>query len=388
MTTDTLYYLLREGSTREEQWSWEDIEALHRSGELTAQARIFLPDEDRWALLSETRLSHSRPADGVHAGAASASGEDAASERAALEEAYREAVERIGADDALEALLDAGALAMQLGRREEAQGYFQQVLDRYPYHPRAAQEIKRRFAPAEQRKFRSLDRPAPVWDDLAGAAAMPLARGPIHFFAPALALAGLTMVPFGAVAITVFSYLWIFQIMEYTARGAVRTPEWNRALKDPARKVVRPVLLMAAVVVQWAALLIGAAALAMTAGGVKGVSLWSYMAGSPLFVVAAWVVAALYLPAATVSTGGFTGSVAKTLDPRRLVRMVGRMEHEYVYSVALLGVLVAAVATVRAITGSIPMAGNVMLGLALAYALPLAGLVLGRLLGRTGHVIS
>ena len=383
MTTDTLYYVLRDGSTREEQWSWDDIEALHRSGELTAKARIFLPDEDRWALLSETRLG-----DGARGDTDAVTTEEAASERAALEEAYREAVERIGVDDALEALLDAGALAIQIGRPEEARNYFQQVLNRYPYHPRAAQEIKRRFSPAEQRKFQSLERPAPVWEDLAGAAAMPLARGPIPFFVPAALFAGLAFIPLGGVAITVLSFLWVFQIMEYTARGAVRTPEWDRALKDPGRKLLRPALLMGAVVAQWAVLLVGVALVTMQVGGVKGEPVWSYMAGSPLFVVVVWIVAALYLPAATVSTGGFVGSVAKTLDPRCLVRMVGRMEHEYVYTVALLGVLVAAVAILRALTGPIPVAGNVVLGIALAYALPVAGLVLGRLLGRTGHVIS
>ena len=384
MTTDTLYYVLREGSTREEQWSWDDIESLRRTGELTAKARIFLPAEDRWALLSETRLGESERTDGVRAAA-----EEADSGRAALEEAYRDAIDRVGADiDTLEALLDAGVLAMQLGRREDAHQHFQQVLNMFPYHPRAAQEIKRRFSGAEQRKFRSLDRPAPVWDDLGGAVAMPLARGPIHFFAPALVLAGLTFVPLGGVAITVLSFLWIFQIMEYTARGAARTPEWTRAFADPVRKIIRPALLIGAVVAQWAVLLVGAAWLAMLAGGVKDQSVWGYMAASPLFVVAVWIVTALYLPAATVSTGGFVGSIAKTLDPRKLVRMVGRMEHEYVYTVALLGLIVAAVAILRAVTGSLPIVGNVVQGLALAYALPLAGLILGRLLGRTGHLIS
>jgi hypothetical protein len=383
MATDTLYYVLRAGSTREEQWSWEDIESLRRSGELSGDARIFLPDEDRWALLSETRIGGSAEDE------SDGGGDEEAAARAAMEEAYESAAGRIGVgDDVIEALLDAGVLAVQLDKREEARTHFQDVLNRYPYHPRAAQEIKRRFSIAEQRKFRSLDRPAPVWDDLGGAAAMPLARGPIHFFAPAVVLVGLSFVPHGHLATALIAFLWIFQIMEFTARGSTRTPDWNRAWADPVRKIVRPALLMGAVVGQWAAVLIGLAWLAMLAGGVKNQSVWSYMAGSPLFVVVSWIVAALYLPAATVSTGGFVGSVAKTLDPRKLVRMVGRMEHEYVYTVALLGVLVGAVALVRVFTASMPIVGNVVLGLSLAYALPLAGLILGRLLGRTGHVIS
>ena len=382
MTTDTLYYVLREGSTREEQWSWDDIESLLRSGELTGKARVFLPDEDRWALISETRLGHGDGESGDDGG-------EAASQRAALEEAYQAAVDRIGlGEGALEALLDAGVLALQLEKRDEARAHFQDVLNRFPYHPRAAQEIKRRFTVPEQRKFRSLDRPAPVWDDLGAAAEMPLARGPLHFFAPALVLGALTFLPYGEFALALLSFLWVFQIMEYTARGASRTPDWNRAWADPVRKILRPMLLMGAVVAQWALLLVGVARLAMLAGGVRGQGVLAYMAESPLFVVLAWVIGALYLPAATVSTGGFVGSVAKTLDPRRLVRMVGRMEHEYVYTVGLLGVLVAVVAVLRALTAPLPVAGNVVFGLALAYALPLAGLILGRLLGRTGHVIS
>jgi hypothetical protein len=104
--------------------------------------------------------------------------------------------------------------------------------------------------------------------------------------------------------------------------------------------------------------------------------------------VIASIVAVLYLPAAAVSMGGFVGSVAKTLDPRRLVRMVVRMEHEYVYSVAIIGLLFALAALLRGVTAGIPVVGNVITGMALAYVIPLCGLTLGRLLGRTGHVIE
>ncbi|MDH5628462.1 MAG: hypothetical protein OEY69_09235, partial [Candidatus Krumholzibacteria bacterium] len=94
MATDTLYYVLREGSTREEQWSWEDIESLRRSGELSGNARVFLPDEDRWALLSETRIGGTDDAD-PDGGA-----NEAAAARAALEEAYQAAIDRIDLDNA------------------------------------------------------------------------------------------------------------------------------------------------------------------------------------------------------------------------------------------------------------------------------------------------
>ena len=381
MITETLYYVLREGSTREEQWSWDDIESLLRSGELTGSARIFLPDETRWAFISETRLGALEgraPDDG-------AADEDTG--RAALEEAYQAALDRVPGGD-LEALLEAGTIALQIGRQEDAREHFQILLNRFPYHPRAAQEIHRRFSPAEQRKFRSLERPAPVWEDLGGAAAMPLARGPIHFLAPAAVFAALGFLPFAPVVTAIVSFLWVFQIMEYTARGALRTPDWDRAWRDPVRKLVRPLALMAIVVGQWAVVLAAIAWVAMLAGGVRNESVLHYMADSPPIVVVTWIIAALYLPAAAVSTGGFNGSAAQTIDPRRLVSMVIRMEHEYVYSAGLLCLVAVGVAVSHAFTGNIPVVGNLVAGFALAYALPLQGLILGRLLGRTGHLIS
>lgn len=105
-------------------------------------------------------------------------------------------------------------------------------------------------------------------------------------------------------------------------------------------------------------------------------------------MVTASVVAAVYLPAAMVSIGGFTGSVAKTLDPRRLVRTIIRMEHEYIYSVGLVAVIGLPVVVLRALTGGIPVAGAIISAVALAYAAPMWGLVLGKLLGRTGHLIE
>jgi hypothetical protein len=105
-------------------------------------------------------------------------------------------------------------------------------------------------------------------------------------------------------------------------------------------------------------------------------------------VVAASIVLALYLPAAFVSIGGFAGPVAKTLDPRRLVKTIVRMEYEYVYTVLIVAVIGIVTAIVCALTSGIPIARNFVLGAVLGYVTPAAGLVLGRLLGRVGHVIA
>ncbi len=383
MSADTLYYVLREGSTREEQWTWDEIEDLCRAGELSPKARIFLVDEDRWAPLAETRLATVAG----QRGRAAVAGDDEA--RTRLEAEYQAALDRAAVgEDVLEALLDAGSLAAQLGNKDEAREHFQRVLEQHPYHVRAAQEIKRRFSRSEQRSFRYLQRPAPAWEDLGGAAAMPFGRGPLYVLVPAAVFAGLSFLPFGWIATVVLAYIWAFQAMEYTARGSSRPPEWNRALQDPMGKLLRPAGLMAAVVLQWG-VLIGGVAWGMRAlERNHSVSIWGYLAGSPIFVVVAWVAALLYLPAAMASIGGFSGPVTKTLDPSRLVKSVARMEHEYVYTVLLLAVITGVVALVRALTAGLPVAGEVIFALTLAYAIPLAGLILGRLLGRTAHLIS
>jgi hypothetical protein len=385
MTTSTLYFVLREGSTREEQWTWEDIESLCRSGELTAGARIFLPEENRWAELGETRLA---PA-AQEAAPERVDTEAEAAEVQKLEAEYTAALERVETDvDDLEARLDAGVIAAQLGRREQAKTHFQSVLSRYPYHARAAQEVKRRFSKQELRTFRYLDRPSPIWEDLSDLATMPLGRGPLYIAVPAVLIALFSFLPFGGALITAFVFLWMFQAMEYTARGANKPPEWNRSFADPKHKLGRPALLMSIVALQLGVVLLGAARVVMALEGGKGQSTWSYITASPIFMVIASIVCALYLPAAFVSIGGFMGPVSKTLDPRRLVKTMVRMEHEYVYTVVIIAAIGIVTAIVCAIFSGIPVVRNIVTGAVLAYVTPATGLVLGRLLGRVGHVIS
>jgi hypothetical protein len=385
MTTgsETLYFVLREGSTREEQWSWSDVEELCRSGELTPRARIFLPDEERWATIEETRLA-------TNAGpAAPAKGSEEDERRASVEAEYKAALERVNEDpDLLEALLDAGNLASELGLREEARAHFQTVLHRYPYHARAAQEVHRRFNKAEQKSFRYLERPAPVWDDLGDLLRVPFARGPLYVAIPAAAFSALAWVPGGGLMCAALVFLWAFQVMEYTARGANKPAEWNRSFKDPWRKLGRPAALMAAVMAQGLLLMVGAALLAFRLKGAADMSLWSFAAQSPVMMVLGSLLGVLYLPAAMVSIGGFTGSMARTLDPRHLGRTIVRMEHEYVYTVFIVTGIGVALGVVRIVGGLVPVAGEIVFGTALACATPMIGLALGRLLGRMGHVIE
>lgn len=385
MTTasETLYYVLREGSTREEQWTWHDVEQLCRSGELTAQARIFLPQEERWATIEETRLAQAATGD-----AAEPAPEDV-QHRESAEQEYKAVLERIAEDpDLLEARLDAANLAAELGLRDDARAHFQTVLHRHPYHARAAQEIHRRFSKTEQKAFRYLDRPPAVWEDISDLWRIPFARGPLYVAVPAVAFAALAWVPGGQFVSAAIAFLWAFQVMEYTARGATRPAEWNRSFSDPWKKLVRPSALMAVVVAQWFLLVFVGATIAFKMKAPAGESLWSFANGSPVLLVLGSILGVLYLPAAIVSLGGFRGSVAKTLDPRRLGRTIVRMEHEYVYSVFLIAAVAIALVIVRLATGFIPVVGSIAMGAALACATPMWGLILGRLLGRMGHVIE
>jgi hypothetical protein len=195
-------------------------------------------------------------------------------------------------------------------------------------------------------------------------------------------------VPGGGLLSAALMFLWAFQIMEYTARGANRPAEWNRSFQDPWRKLARPAALMTAVVAQTALLLGVAALIAFRMKGVTGETPWSFASQSPVMLVLGSLLGILYLPAAMVSIGGFTGSVARTLDPRRLGRTIVRMEHEYVYTVFIMAALGVVLGVVKIVSGWIPLAGEIVFGVALACATPMIGLVLGRLLGRMGHVIE
>jgi hypothetical protein len=385
MTTssETLYYVLPEGSTREEQYSWNDVEQLCRSGKLTPRARIFLPDEDRWATIQETRLATE-----LNKGSSADAPEDGEG-RAGIEEEYKQALERIETEpDLLEAQLDAGILADELGRRDEARAHFQTVLHRYPYHARTAAEVHRRFNKVEQRKIRYLDRPAPVWEDILDLTRIPFGRGPLYVMVLTLAFGALSFVPGGWVISGAIAFLWAFQVMEYTARGGVKLPDWNRSFNDPWKKLLRPALLMGAVMAQWLVIVIGAAKVESALKHGAATSLWQYLTQSPVLLVVGSILGLLYLPAAMVSIGGFTGPVTKTLDPRRLLRTIVRMEHEYVYSVMLIAAIAVVLAVVRLVLGGIPVVVDLVFAWALAAATPMCGLILGRLLGRMGHVIE
>lgn len=379
MTVNTIcHHILRKGSTREERWGREELIEMFRSGELTPETKVYLDDQARWVDAAETDFA-----------VTAADVEEEDEDRQAIREEYENAQARLADEpESTELRIETAQLAVELGVRDEAREHFQFILNRHPYHPRTVKEIKRHYSRSECRSFRYLDRPEAVWDNLLDLPAFPFQRGLVYAVVPAVVAAALSFLSFGGAVILVLSYLWCFQVMEYAARGASQPPQWNRSLKDPWRKLGRPALLMGAMLAEWAVVFAGATVLMMLSDGEKTESMFAYFASSPLLVVLGSVVLITYVPAAAVSVGGFSRSAAGVLDPRRIIRTIIRLEQEYIYSTLFLFVLYVLGVTAGALSRNVPVVHNIVVGVVVAFVVPVTGLILGRLLGRNGHLVS
>ncbi|MDH3198962.1 MAG: hypothetical protein OEO21_12065 [Candidatus Krumholzibacteria bacterium] len=381
MKTDTPYFVLREGATQEEQWTWDDLESLCESGALTPGARVFLPDKNEWVCAEETDLR----AVFARASSRTPGGDETAATREALQGDYQATLARLSErPDAVDVLAEAGRLAFELGDRDAARGHFQAALEAHPYHPRTAQEVRRRFARGEARTFRLIQRPNALWDDLGELWRFPFARGPLYVALPALVFTVLAFVPHGTIAIAVLAFAWGQQVMREAAGGASLPPLWHRALADPLREVVLPLFAWAGSCALLTALFFGIARGLMFIDSSVADTALEYLLRSPVLTVMAVLAAVGYLPAAAVTAAARQPLAA--LDPVRVVRAALRMEMEYILSVLFLLVLAFVGGMLWVATKGIPVAGNVLLGATVAVLVPMGGLVLGRLLGRTAHV--
>jgi len=383
MKTDTLYFLLREGATQEEQCTWGDLESLCESGALTRGARVFLPDENVWRRADETKLR----AAFERAGGGASGGDEAAAMRESLESDYEATMGRLAEQpEAVDVLVEAGRLAFELGNIEAARRHFQAALEAHPYHPRTAQEVRRRFPRAESRSFRLIDRPPALWDDIGELWRFPFARGPLYVVVPALVYTVLAFVPHGMIVAAVLAFVWGQQVMRSAAAGEPLPPLWHRALRDPLREVVLPLFAWSGACALLVGLFYGVARGLMVIDPSTADTALTYLLQSPVLTVIAVIAAAGYLPAAAVTAAARRPLAA--LDPVRVVRAALRMEIEYILSVLFVLVMVFVGGMLRVGTKGIPVLGAVLLGASIAILTPMGGLVLGRLLGRTAHVFA
>ena len=112
-----------------------------------------------------------------------------------------------------------------------------------------------------------------------------------------------------------------------------------------------------------------------------------YISGSPILVVTIPVIVIALLPAIGLLIAHRRNPFIALL-PWKVVRCAIRVESEY--AVTLLSLLVTAflVGLVGFVVGGIPVAGNIIHAAILSYAVCMSGFVMGRLLGRNGHLLD
>jgi hypothetical protein len=383
-SVDTKYYVLPEGATQEELWSWDAIEDMCRSGEFTPDTRVFLPAKNCWVRAGDSEL---KPLfkDTVKAAETTPSGE--AQERSTLEDEYQEAVRaaRESASPA-ESHVEAGRLAAELGDREAARDHFQRALDLKPFNPRIAREVQRRFSKTECKQFEFLRRDPPAWDDPADIFIYPLAAGVLYLAVPAAVLFALLLVPLGPFLAGPLVFLWGVLIARDTAAGGSQPPLWHAALASPISNVILPLIAGVAVTTECVLVLYGAGRLSMLLGGSGGTAFES-VAESPILSVILAVVALAYLPAVFARITHSVGIVVDLLNPWTIGRSINGMGQEYAVSALFVTTIAAVTGGLWFAIGGIPVLGKALLAMVVAYAIPMVAFALGRLAGRMQHVL-
>jgi hypothetical protein len=387
-TADTQYFVRTDDVTEEEQHSWEFIEKACRAGQFTPETRIFFPDKNMWVRAGDTDLQLLFPAQPAAAkNQAPAAQEPDDAETSALEAEYNEALDRVAQQPSdVDARVEAGRLAAELDQRDAARKHFQNALNLSPFNTRVANEVMRRFSRSECRSFQYLRRDPPVADDPAELLTYPFAAGPLHVAIPAAALLVLSLVPNGQFAAIPLAYLWMVQVARRVAAGSRTPPTGKEALANPVREIILPLLAGAVVAAECALVVYGVGRASMAVGGGEG-SAFQYVANSPVLSVTLAVAALAYLPAVMTKTIHSVGFLIPLLNPQSVVRSVVRMDQEYAVSALIVLFLAAVLGGMRLLLDGIPFVGKLVFVLAAAWAIPAAGLVLGRLAGRMRHVL-
>lgn len=378
------FFVLRKGATQEEQWSRDEIVERCLSGEFDAETRIFIADEGRWEFVFDADLGIDLS--GEESPAADDEDPAAREAREAMEAEYSDLVERLdGAGTAVEPWLEAGCLAADLGRDDDARAHFQHGLELQPFHPRIAQEVRRRYPQSEWRRFHLLSRPEPAWESLGDVVSFPFVRGPLYAAIPAILFAALLFVPGGAFVVAQIAVLWGLRCLRAVAEGRSEPVAYARAVDDPVRNIVIPGGVIALVCAQWLALFWGMARLGMLAEGKTDIGVLAYMAGSPILVVLMTLCALAYLPAVLVLIDPTPRGVLRVLNPARVVRAALAMRSEYAMTLVLFFAMAVGSGIVSALTGGIPVVGRLVWAAATVVIMLAGAFVLGRLRARVAH---
>jgi len=111
------YYVLRKGALQEEACEWQDLEAMCKTGRLSADAKIFFPQEDCWKKVIDTDLAQLLEA----AQAQEEDPEDVLEGEDDRHQEYQQLLDQLQDDPGdLGLLLDAAALALGMQDIEAA----------------------------------------------------------------------------------------------------------------------------------------------------------------------------------------------------------------------------------------------------------------------------
>jgi len=377
--TELMYFLLRKGATQEEQWTWCDLEEMCRAGELQGDARVFLDGRGVWVPIAETELADSLVAAGEPE-------PDDDPVRETLEDDYQATVERLReSPESVDALIDAGALACELGDGDAAREHFQKALDIRPFHARTAGEIKRRFSRAERSEFRALERPAPAWDDLRETVLFAFSRGPLHAVVPAaiLAVLGLLHVHIGLIGAA--AMLWMTRIVSHAAEGGAEIPAWGDWCRDGLRRIAFPAVLVLVICAE-AAVLVTAVASGLMVIDKTSLSAMEYVAASPLMTVSFALISVAYLPAALLLLA--SDRPLRAVAPWRVIATITKVGHEYAVASLLFAVMSFVCALIYFVSSAMPAVATITTTAAVAILIPPAGFVLGTVLARHTHIVN
>ncbi len=380
-TTNTSHFIIPEGATAEEQWSWREIERMCQRGDLTPKAKLFRPESKDWVLLGEAdpTLEFGR------VGPADDGDQLSEEELERLEEAYAEGLDsvRTGGPD-IHTLLDLANLAHERRDRSAVRKHLQDALDFAPFDARVATEVKKRFSAGECRSFRYLDREPAPWDDFSDMAGFVLEAGWVTLAALFAACFVAWYVPFGAVFVGGITLGWGIGAVGTAARKS-RVPVGRDYQDDWLGAAVMPLVTSLVSLTLLVGAFVGIAAL-MALIESKNESAALYAAGSPIMVVLFVLAVLAIMPAIVVRAGASRWRIT-ALEPLGLVRSYRVLGGEYWVSVLLLTGLVAVATGANFALGWIPIAGPLVVA-AVATVTILAGVhVLARLLHRHQHLL-
>lgn len=373
------FSIIREGELQEETWEWSDIETMFRAGKLSPNTLVFLPEENAWKKLADTDLAGCFAPGGAAGRAAAvppAENEDNGTENEAL-------LDEIRANPTDVPLrLKAAGLAVAAGRPDEAREHYQQALEAAPYHPRVAQEAKRRLPPSQWRALRFLEKPPPVWDEPGAIVSFAVSRGPLYLAVPVFALTVMFHAVWSAAAALPVLALWAMEIARSSSMGERRAPSGRGLVADPWRRIARPLLAVILTAVGLSAAFIAIAGVLIATRTTAETQVLRVIAGSPVQSVILCTLCIAYLPAVVMLAGASRRGLLDLLNPRRVVSAVRRMEGEYIAAVLTVAAGLSAMWGVGALIGRVPVLAHAVHAAFAVLITVAGGFILGRLYAR------